>query len=110
MSSSINELHDILVQLQAFQEYVEKTAEERGFNDESVQDRFMLLVEEVGELAKSMRPLHGVKIASDSVASEIEHELADVLLLTFSLANSLKIDLASAVIAKEKKNRQRSWS
>lgn len=69
----------------------------------------MLLVEEVGELAKSMRPLHGVKVANDSVMSEIEHELADVLLLTFSVANGLKIDLASAVIAKEEKNRQRAW-
>lgn len=109
MSSSINELHSILDQLRALQSYVDTTARERGFDQESVQDRFMLLVEEVGELAKSMRPLHGVKVADDSIMSEIEYELADVLLLTFSVANSLKIDLASAVIAKEEKNRQRTW-
>jgi NTP pyrophosphatase (non-canonical NTP hydrolase) len=108
--SSIDELHDISVQLQALQVYVETTGQERGFGDESAQDKFMLLVEEVGELAKSMRPLHGVKVASDSVTSEIEDEIADVLLLTFSLANSLGIDMASAVIAKEEKNAQRTWN
>lgn len=107
--SSIDDLHKAVAELQALQLYVKETSNERGFDDESIQDRFMLLVEEVGELAKSLRPLHGVKVANDSVTSEIKYEIADVLLLTFSLANGLGIDLANAVIEKEKKNRERTW-
>lgn len=107
--SSVDDLKAAATQLKALQAYVQETSSERGFDNESIQDRFMLLVEEVGELAKSMRPLHGVKVADDSLTSEITHEIADVLLLTFSLANSLGIDLATAVIEKEEKNRQRNW-
>ena len=97
---------DTLKKLQA---YVKKTGEERGFSDETIQDSFMLLVEEIGEVAKALRPLHNVKMASDSVQSELSHELADVQLLLLSLCNKLGINLADAVIEKETKNRKRIW-
>jgi len=96
--------------LRKLQEYTRKTGEERGFSSETAQDSFMLLIEELGEVAKAMRPLHGVKVASDSTVSELSHELADVQLLLLSLANKLNIDLTDAVIQKEKKNRTRTWS
>lgn len=95
--------------LKELQEYVEQTSVERGFQNETVQDRFMLLVEEVGEFAKAMRPLHGVKTADDSLQTELEHEAADIQLLLTSVCNRLGIDLESAVIAKEQKNRRRTW-
>ncbi len=111
MSSSTT-LDDLIAAdtLKKLQAYVKRTGKERGFSDETIQDSFMLLVEEIGEVAKALRPLHGVKTASDSVQSELSHELADVQLLLLSLCNKLDINLADAVIAKEKKNRKRTWN
>ena len=96
--------------LRKLQEYVKRTGEERGFSDETIQDSFMLLVEEIGEVAKALRPLHDVKTASDSAQTELSHELADVQLLLLSLCNKLDIDLTDAIIDKENKNRKRVWN
>lgn len=96
--------------LRKLQRYVKRTGEERGFSNETIQDSFMLLVEEIGEVAKALRPLHGVKTASDSAQTELSHELADVQLLLISLCNKLDIDLTDAILDKEKKNRKRVWS
>lgn len=98
---------DTIVGLQA---YIKKTGTERGFENETAQDSFMLLVEELGEVAKAMRPLHGIKVADDSTLSEISHEVADVQLLLLSLCNKLGIDMWDAVVAKELKNRERKWN
>ena len=90
--------------------YAAQKVQERGFDNESVQDKFMLLVEEVGELAKALRPMHGVKVATDSDVGEIEHELADVLWLVLALGNGLDIDLEKALRSKEAKNEARNWA
>lgn len=103
------ELESATAALGSLQSYVKKTGLERGFDDESAQDKFMLLVEEVGELAKAMRPLHYVKLADDSASTDLEDEAADILMLLASLCNKLGIDLKQAVLTKEIKNRQRSW-
>lgn len=93
-----------------FQAYAARKIKERGFDDETVQDKFILLVEEVGELAKALRPMHGVKVADDSVVGEMEHELADVFWLLLAISNGLGVDLEQAVRAKEAKNEARNWS
>ncbi len=95
--------------LERLQKYVKKTGIERGFSDETAQDSFMLLVEELGEVAKAMRPLHGIKTANDSQRLELSHEVADVQLLLLSLCNKLDINLWDAVVEKEAKNRKRVW-
>jgi NTP pyrophosphatase (non-canonical NTP hydrolase) len=95
--------------MKKLQLYVQRTGIERGFSSETSQDSFMLLVEELGEVAKAMRPLHGVKVADDSTLSELSDELADVQLLLLSLANKLGIDIWDAVVQKEKRNRTRTW-
>lgn len=109
MASRESELESATVRLNLLQSYVGKTSLERGFGGESAQDKFMLLVEEVGELAKAMRPLHDVKVADDSVLTDLEDEVADILMLLVSLSNKLGINLRQAVLAKETNNRQRSW-
>jgi NTP pyrophosphatase (non-canonical NTP hydrolase) len=96
--------------LSDIQAYVKQVSIERGFEDESIQDKFILLVEEVGELAKELRPMHGVKVADDSTMSEIEHELADILFLVLTLSNKLDIDIFLALKSKEEKNKKRTWS
>lgn len=102
-------LPDSPLTLAEWQNFIKKRTIERGFDNETLQDEFMLLVEEVGELAKAMRPLHGVKTASDSAKLELEHEAADVFWLLSCICNTLGIDLESAIRSKEEKNNKRTW-
>ncbi|HTH72367.1 MAG TPA: MazG nucleotide pyrophosphohydrolase domain-containing protein [Candidatus Pristimantibacillus sp.] len=106
----MSELHlkegPTLADLQA---YVAQMVKDRGFDEESVPERFMLLLEEAGEFAKAARKSQGIKFAADSVAGELEHEAADVLILLLALCNDLHIDLEQAVRAKEEKNKKRVW-
>lgn len=95
--------------LSEIQAYIALRTKERGFDNETTQDSFMLLVEEVGELAKALRPLHGIKTATDSTKNDIEHEAADVFWLLACVCNGLGIDLEAAVRSKEAKNLKRTW-
>lgn len=91
------------------QAYIKATVKHRGFDKQSVQDNFIMLTEEVGELAKALRPLRGIGIADDSQTVEIEHEVADVLWMLVCVCNQLDIDLETALRSKEQKNMQRTW-
>lgn len=91
------------------QSYVKARATERGFDDETVEQKFVLLVEEVGELAKAIRNTSGVKFADDTKRTVVEDELADVQMLLLNIANSLNVDMAEALEYKEAKNRNRIW-
>ena len=94
------------------QNYINNVLEIRGFNNLSIELKLMLLMEEVGELAKSIRkdstrlPIDRCKINS---YSSIEEEIADVLIVLFSIANKLQIDLYDAFLKKEKENIKRKW-
>lgn len=92
-----------------WQAYVQQKIEERGFADETTQQKFLLLVEEVGELAKALRPLEGIKTSDDSAVLEVKHEMADVFWLLACLANGLDIDLDEALRSKDAKNEKRTW-
>ena len=95
--------------LTEWQAYIQGKIEERGFADETLQDKFILLVEEVGELAKALRPVTGVKSASDSETLELKHEIADIFCLLSVVANKLDIDIDEALRSKEEKNNKRIW-
>ncbi len=95
--------------LSEIQAFIAQRTKERGFDKETTQDSFMLLVEEVGELAKALRPMHGIKTATDSARGEIEHEAADVFWLLVCVCNGLGIDLEMAMRSKEEKNLKRTW-
>lgn len=94
------------------QNYINNVLEIRGFNNQSIELKLMLLMEEVGELAKSIRkdstrlPIDRCKINN---YSSIEEEIADVLIILFSIANKLQIDLYDAFLKKEKENIKRKW-
>ena len=91
------------------QNYINNVLEIRGFNNQSIELKLMLLMEEVGELAKSIRkdstslPIDRCKI------NNIEEEIADVLIVLFSIANKLQIDLYDAFLKKERENIKRKW-
>jgi NTP pyrophosphatase (non-canonical NTP hydrolase) len=92
-----------------WQEYVQRKITERGFADETTQQKFVLLVEEVGELAKALRPLEGIKTSDDSDKLDVAHEAADVFWLLCCICNGLDIDLDAALRSKDAKNEKRVW-
>ncbi|TXG77806.1 hypothetical protein E6P97_00910 [Patescibacteria group bacterium] len=95
--------------LQDYQILIQRLVIERGFDKETVPEVYMLLNEEVGELAKSIRKLHGMKVDDVSRKHDVAEEAADVLWLLVDLCNRLGIDLEQAFRDKEAKNRSRTW-
>lgn len=97
-----------LAQLQAYVAEVELC---RGFAAESVQDKCLLLTEEVGELCKAIRKHHtDIKMATDAKSQNVGEELADVLMYVLAIANKTGTNLSEALAAKEAKNEQRKWA
>lgn len=95
------------------QEYVKKIIELRGFTNINYQDELILLMEEVGELAKAIRkkaPNSTIDKQKILNYTEIEEEIADVFIVLMQLSNILNIDIIKSVIEKEKVNIERNWS
>ncbi|MEO1651940.1 MAG: MazG nucleotide pyrophosphohydrolase domain-containing protein [Bacteroidota bacterium] len=98
--------------LSDLQEYLKNVAQERGWTKSSDLELFLLLSEEVGELAKAIRNRRGLfrEEGKKYPPEELEAEMADVLSYLLDLANHFNIDLETAFRSKEKKNAQRAWS
>jgi len=92
-----------------FQAYVAKLETERGFADQSVRDKCLLLGEEIGELFKSVRKTEGLKVDVSSQFGTVSEELADIFIYICAIANRYDIDLEVAFREKEAINHQRSW-
>ncbi|RUO68749.1 MazG nucleotide pyrophosphohydrolase domain-containing protein [Idiomarina ramblicola] len=92
-----------------FQKYVTEIEEERGFSEQTVKDKCLLLGEEVGELFKAVRKVEGLAIDHQSEIGEVNDELADVFIYLCAIASRYNIDLERAFLAKEEKNKQRTW-
>ena len=95
--------------LAELQKYVWQINVERGFNTEDVSKKLVMLMEEVGELAKAIRKHVGMKFTDTTKQQELREELADVQIVLLGLASMLNEDMFSAVINKEKKNQTREW-
>ena len=101
--SSINEI----------QNYIKKIMEIRGFNKEKSSEKILLLIEEVGELAKAIRKNEnklGIDKSKEYNYSSIESEIADVFIVLLSICDVLNIDLFKAFLDKEEENIKRTWS
>jgi NTP pyrophosphatase (non-canonical NTP hydrolase) len=96
--------------LRDLQEYVKQMTAERGFDHESVTEKFVLMMEEVGELAKAVRKTQGMHIDLNSQKYRPDHEAADVLMYLLDICNRLGIDLEKALREKEEINKRRTWS
>lgn len=92
-----------------FQVYVAKLETERGFADQSVRDKCLLLGEEIGELFKAVRREEGLKVDVSSQFGTVSEELADIFIYVCAIANRYGIDLEAAFREKEAINHQRSW-
>lgn len=94
-----------------FQGYLGQVVVERGFAEETSQDIMLLLVEEIGELAKALRKHLGLKVDPSRSHNyrPIEGELADCLIYLLDLANGLEVDFEQAFRLKEEENEKRFW-
>lgn len=97
------------MQIEEYQQLIKKLAHERGYDQETTAEAFLLLVEEVGELGKAIRKSTGMKISDHSKKHAIEHELADVFWLVIDIANKFDIDLNKAFADKEEINQSRDY-
>ncbi|HSX35127.1 MAG TPA: MazG nucleotide pyrophosphohydrolase domain-containing protein [Candidatus Saccharimonadales bacterium] len=96
--------------LKDLQEYVAEMVRERGFTDDDIAKKFMMLTEEVGEFSKAARVHAGMKLAKDSRDQDLEGEAADILIVLLGLCNMMGIDLEKAFRDKEEKNKKREWT
>ena len=99
--------------VQEVQKYIEEVIEIRGFANQEIEKTMLLLLEEVGELAKSIRKnATNMGIDSNKINNydTIESEVADVFIVLTSVCNKLGIDLFKAIKDKEEENIKRTWN
>ena len=98
--------------LQEVQQYIKDVIEIRGFSNQEIEKTMLLLLEEVGELAKSIRKNvtdMGIDNNKANHYDTIESEVADVFIVLCSVCNKLDIDLYKALKEKEQENINRIW-
>lgn len=94
------------------QTYVKKVLQIRGFENQNVKDKLLLLSEEVGELAKAVRKnSSGASVDLKKLENydSVESEIADVLIVLISVANILDVDIFKSLKEKEQININRKW-
>jgi NTP pyrophosphatase (non-canonical NTP hydrolase) len=96
--------------LKELQAYLALVCQERGWTKDSPSEKFVLFIEEVGELAKAMRKAAGLYEEQAKPRDiSLEEEFADVLSYLLDLANCFHVDLEQAFRAKEQINQSRVW-
>lgn len=96
--------------LRDLQVYAQAFCEEKGFDKDTSLKDFLLFSEEVGELAKCIRNVEGIRVEKTKQNSvELEGEFADVFHYLLNLANKYHIDLEKAFREKAVKNQARKW-
>lgn len=98
--------------LDTIQNYIKQVIDIRGFGKQPVEQGLLLLLEEVGELAKAIRKDKTDMCIDKSKIKNydtVESEIADVFIVLTTICNTLNINLYDAVIEKEKINVERTW-
>lgn len=95
--------------LQKLQHYIWEMNKLRGFNTTDASKKLVMLMEEVGELAKAIRKDAGLKFTKTTTQTDVREELADVQIVLLGLASMMGVDMFEAVTEKESKNRTRTW-
>jgi len=95
--------------LEDFQKYVALLERERGFENQTVIEKCVLLGEEIGELFKAIRKTNKLAVDENTDFTSVEEELADILIYLCSIANRYQISLEEAFREKEKINQNRVW-
>lgn len=95
--------------LKAYQTYVAEMVKERGFDQETVAEIFMLFLEECGEMAKSARKNLKIKDHAGKEYADLQSEIADVFIYLLDICNYYHVDLEQAFREKEELNKRRTW-
>ena len=99
--------------LREYQKYIKDLEAINGWDKDTYATKFVLFMEEVGELAKAMRKQEGLyteKAKNDkNTRLNLEEEFADVLNYFMDLANKYEVDVITACIRKDKENEKRTW-
>ncbi|MFA5505361.1 MAG: MazG nucleotide pyrophosphohydrolase domain-containing protein [Vulcanimicrobiota bacterium] len=98
-----------------WQSYIGELVKARGWDRADDLEIFLLLTEEVGELAKAYRRHRALFVEGHpgdekTTHRELAGELADVLSYLLDLSQRLGVDLEQALVEKEQHNRGREWS
>ena len=92
------------------QEYAAFKSKERGFDDETAEERLIILVEELGEIMKAYRKRAGMYVnQADKKNDDIGQEIGDVLNMLMAFANAVGVDVENDFRAKEEKNDLRNY-
>ncbi len=95
------------------QKWVEDMCKERGFDKNPPLEIFLRFTEEVGELAKAIRKVSGMRVegahTQEEKQKELRGEFADVAQYLFDLANTFGVNLEDAIREKEEINKKRTW-
>ena len=95
--------------LAAYQQYLKTVLSERGFDDESISQKFMLLLEEAGEFAQAAREQANLAQATDKSSEDLCDAAADVFTILLDICNHLDLDMEKAFVEREHKNQTRNW-
>jgi len=95
--------------LAAYQQYVKQVMSERGFDEETVSQKFMLLLEEAGEFAQAAREKAELAQSPDAEVEDLNDAAADVFAVLLDICNQLHINLEKAFITREHENQTRTW-
>jgi len=96
--------------IKQLQDYIEFKIKERGFKNETIHERLVLLMEEVGELAKACRKISGMNIDTGREDTyKVGEEITDVLNMLFGVGIELGIDIEKEYFNKESKIDQRTY-
>jgi NTP pyrophosphatase (non-canonical NTP hydrolase) len=94
--------------LLSIQQHIRDLCAHHKWNENSPEKIFLLLTEEVGEVAKALRRLAARQ--SPQLHDELAEELVDCLMYLADIANHYNLDLESAYRDKTVKNATRVWT
>lgn len=99
------------LRLREIQSYVAEMVRQKGFARESLRDVLLLLLEETGELARTVRERSGLKSRTRTKGTEgqLGAELADCFIYIVDLANLADVDFEATVRRKLASDARRRW-
>jgi len=96
--------------IKCLQEYIAQKIKERGFEDETLHERLLLLAEEVGELINACRKISGMNVDLErEITNKVGEEIGDVINMVFAVGIKLGIDIEEEFLAKEAKVDKRMY-
>lgn len=92
------------------QEHIAEKIKERGFEDETLQERLLLLTEEMGELVKACRKIMGMNVDQHrEILNKAGEEVADIINMVFAVGIKLELDVEKEFLEKNEEIDKRAY-